>query len=54
MTQTGRKTEETAFIADVLRAEAEAIERIARQVTGDDSAHWKAALDLLESCTGHV
>ncbi|MCH7545341.1 MAG: KpsF/GutQ family sugar-phosphate isomerase [Planctomycetes bacterium] len=54
MTQTGRKTEETAFIADVLRAEAEAIERIARQVAGDDSAHWKAALDLLESCTGHV
>jgi arabinose-5-phosphate isomerase len=53
-TGTDRATEETTFVADVLRAEAEAVERIAERAMRADADGWRAALDLLEGCTGHV
>ncbi len=46
--------DEMAFIADALRAEADAIVRIAERVTDGDSTSCRAAIDLLTGCTGHV
>lgn len=55
MTRTAPHTEEAAFIADSLRAEADAIERIAMRLNeGNEYPQWQAALDLLESCRGHI
>lgn len=48
------RTDESQFIADCLQAEADAIIRIAQRVAEGESTHWHAAIDLLESCDGHV
>lgn len=49
-------SQEIAFVADVLRTEAQAILRVADELTktGEDHALWKNAVDLLANCTGHV
>ena len=47
-------TDESAFIAEVLTAEAGAIGRIAERVQERDTDNWRAAIDLLDDCTGHV
>jgi arabinose-5-phosphate isomerase len=55
MTRPRVEIEETAFIADALIAEAEAIRRIAAVIhEGSVGARWTAALDLLEGARGHV
>ena len=46
-------TGEGEFIAEVLRAEADAVARLAALVP-DRIKDWGAALDLLEPCSGHV
>ncbi|HBZ97935.1 MAG TPA: KpsF/GutQ family sugar-phosphate isomerase [Phycisphaerales bacterium] len=50
--------EAAACIRDVLRSEAEAIQRIADAVHGDstggEAARWQGAVDLIASCRGHV
>ena len=45
-----------AFLTQVLREESEALEAIARTIETDDAAQarWAAALDLIDSCPGHV
>ncbi len=45
---------EQAFIAEALRAEADAVIRIADAVGGDAAGQWSDALDLLQKCKGHV
>ena len=47
------RTEEAVFIGEVLRAEADAVSRLAGLVP-ERVGDWTAALDLLEACTGHV
>lgn len=49
-------TDEAAFIADALRAEADAVNRIAGRIVESDGefTHWQKALSLLESCEGHL
>ena len=54
MTTTNQSATEIDFIVDVLRAEADAIGRICRQIIDVDHGDWRRALDLLENCTGHV
>jgi arabinose-5-phosphate isomerase len=54
MTQTKSQSEEAVFIADSLRAEADAILRIAERTMDVEYPNWKAAIDLLESCSGHI
>ncbi len=54
MTTTDQSATEVDFIVEVLRAEADAIGRICRQVVDIDHAAWRSALDLLEDCKGHV
>lgn len=54
MTTTDQSATEVDFIVEVLRAEADAIGRICRQVIDIDHAAWRSALDLLENCKGHV
>ncbi|MDG2201151.1 MAG: KpsF/GutQ family sugar-phosphate isomerase [Phycisphaerales bacterium] len=53
-----KREEATACITDVLRCEAEAIERIADSIAADPSgaeaARWEAAVELIASCDGHV
>ncbi len=51
--KTTQRETETAFIAEVLKSEAKAIERLARRAMAD-RAQWEAAIDLLAACTGHV
>lgn len=50
--------EAAACIRDVLRSEADAIQRIADAVgsdsTGGEAARWQGAVDLIASCQGHV
>lgn len=50
--------EVTSYIADVLRCESEAIDRIADCIaadpTGDEATRWKAAVELIAGCQGHV
>ncbi|HWB19426.1 MAG TPA: SIS domain-containing protein, partial [Phycisphaerales bacterium] len=46
--------EETEFLASALRAEADAITRLAQRVIHGDAEKWLAALDLLNKCDGHV
>ena len=48
------ETAEAAFLADALRAEAQAINRIAQRLGNGEHADACAAVDLLTSCTGHV
>lgn len=45
---------ETAFIADALRAEADAIHALIERVQRHDADNWRAAVDLLANCSGHV
>lgn len=46
---------ETDFIIDSLNAEAEAIRHIAQRLSqGGEADHWRAAIDLLTACKGHV
>jgi arabinose-5-phosphate isomerase len=45
---------EAAFLADVLGAEADALRRLAEAARAELAAEWRKAIDLLESCTGHV
>ena len=47
-------TDETTFIHEALVAEAEAIARIAEQAKGADASGWRAAIDLVTACEGHV
>lgn len=47
-------SDETSFIAECLRAEADAIVRISQRVAESEAAQWKAAVDMLERCEGHV
>lgn len=54
MNQIQQQTDEGLFIAECLRAEAEAVLRIAARIEKEELAHWQAALDLLEGCEGHV
>jgi arabinose-5-phosphate isomerase len=53
-TPTSAAAQEAAFVADCLRAEAEAIIRIAQRVAEGEATQWKAAIDMLERCDGHV
>lgn len=46
--------DEALFIAEALRAEADAVMRVAERVAQQDYPSWNAALDLLERCGGHV
>jgi len=50
----GATDAEAAFIAEALEAEARAIARIAENALGADAGSWRAAIDLLAGCTGHV
>lgn len=45
---------ETEFVAEALRAEAEAILRIAERVVNSDGTSCQRAIDLLAGCDGHV
>ena len=54
MNRTDQQTDETTFIAEALRAEADAIRRIADRVMTGEPDSWREALDLLERCDGHV
>lgn len=49
-----QQTDEALFIAECLKAEAQAVLRIAERAVQAESAQWQAALDLLERCDGHV
>ena len=46
--------QEAVFIADCLRAEADAIVRISQRLAEGEAAQWRAAIDMLEQCDGHV
>ncbi|MHC5115015.1 MAG: KpsF/GutQ family sugar-phosphate isomerase [Planctomycetota bacterium] len=46
--------EEAAFIAEALVAEADAIRRVADRVQAEDAVGWRAAVDLLTACEGHI
>lgn len=52
-TDNARTEAEAGFLEEVLRAESEGVARIADAVN-DQLASWTRALDLLESCRGHV
>jgi arabinose-5-phosphate isomerase len=54
MPEIEKQTDEAAFIAECLRAEADAVQRIAERVADSDYPNWQRALGLLESCEGHV
>jgi arabinose-5-phosphate isomerase len=54
MPKTDLQTEESTFIAECLRAEADAVDRLSRAAAAEESTHWQAALNLLQSCKGHV
>ncbi|MHC5024212.1 MAG: KpsF/GutQ family sugar-phosphate isomerase [Planctomycetota bacterium] len=45
---------ESSFIADALRAEADAVLALAKRIAAGEVASWTAALDLLARCQGHV
>ena len=47
-------TDEATFIIEALDAEAGAIRHVAEGVRRDDGRTWRAAVDLLDSCSGHV
>ena len=52
-TRTDDRTHELDFISEVLRTEAQGIDRLAQAVSSAPDA-WCAALDVLEACAGHV
>lgn len=48
---------EVTFLSAALRAEADAIGRLADRIAdsaGNDAREWRSALDVLEGCRGHV
>jgi arabinose-5-phosphate isomerase len=45
---------EAALIAEALAAEADAIHRIRERAAGAERENWRAAIDVLERCRGHV
>lgn len=47
---------EASFICEVLQAESDAIQRVAHEIAANATtlAQWTKAIDILESCTGHV
>lgn len=45
---------ESAFIAEAMVAEAEAVRRAAARASGEDAPRWHDAVALLDACTGHV
>lgn len=47
-------TDEIAFVQETLRAEADAVLRIADLAGGARQRDWSAAIDLLAACRGHV
>jgi arabinose-5-phosphate isomerase len=49
----GEPASERSFVESALRAEKDAIERVATMVSAA-SADWTAAIDLLATCDGHV
>ena len=49
--KTKARQSEATFIAEALRAEADAIRRISERLVADT---WRQAVDLLAQCTGHV
>lgn len=52
---TARRPAESALIADAIRAESAALERLAAGLDDPGCAQrWTAAVDLLTACTGHV
>lgn len=54
MKTTDQSKTEAAFIVDVLKAEADAISRLAERAQVADSKMWTDAVDLLAKCTGHI
>lgn len=46
--------DEVHFVADALRAEADAIQRIAARLIDGDGADLRRAIELLADCRGHV
>ena len=56
LSSTGERA--TGCISDVLRTEAEAIQRLADAVaadpTGPEATRWETAVDLIAGCEGHV
>ena len=54
MKTTEKRDTEAAFIVEALNAEADAIRRIAQTAAASDAPQWRAAVDLLANCKGHV
>jgi arabinose-5-phosphate isomerase len=55
MNRAAANLEEMTFVAECLRAESEAVARIAqRLIDGSEEQRWRGALDLLEACEGHI
>ena len=52
--KTHERDAESAFIAEVLRAEADAIGLIVKRAAAGERQAWQDALDLLDRCTGHI
>lgn len=52
--KTARQIGEADFAAEALRAEAQAIELLAERLTGESAGEFAAAIDLLETVTGHI
>ncbi|MDP7009466.1 MAG: KpsF/GutQ family sugar-phosphate isomerase [Phycisphaerales bacterium] len=50
------KMDESAFICEVLKAESDAIDRIAKELRTSQKAfrRWASSITLVEQCTGHV
>ncbi|MDZ4756000.1 MAG: KpsF/GutQ family sugar-phosphate isomerase [Phycisphaerae bacterium] len=45
---------ERTFLVDALLAESDAVKRLAERLIGPDGAEWHRALDILQTCRGHV
>ncbi len=54
MKTTEKRDTEAAFIVEALNSEADAIRRIAQTAAASDAPQWRAAVDLLADCKGHV
>lgn len=54
MKTTEQRDTEATFIVEALNAEADAIRRIAQAAAASDAPQWRAAVDLLADCKGHV
>lgn len=47
-------TDEARFIADALESESRAVARLAERAVAHDASGWRAAVDLLAACRGHI